>query len=119
MTTNSKSRQIKLPQGVTDFLTEQAKGKLPDVHLFTRQDSRPWDKDSWKGPVKEAVTMAHLPSTATAYTLRHCVLTDLIIAGLPILAVTQIADTSVQMIERHYGHLVGDDAAKALETLAL
>ncbi len=116
---NSKPRQIKLPQRVTDFLTEQLKGKLPDVHLFTRQDSRHWDKDAWKGPVKEAVLLAGLPSSATAYTLRHCVLTDLIIAGLPILTVAQIADTSVQMIERHYGHLVGDDAANALDTLII
>jgi integrase len=104
---------------VTNFLTGQTKGKQPDVHLFTRHDDRPWDKDSWKGPVKEAVMLARLPSSATAYTLRHCVLTDLIIAGLPILTVAQIADTSVQMIERHYGHLVGDDATNALDTLII
>lgn len=64
-----------------------------------RQDGRRWDKYAWKGPIKEAVTSASLPLAATAYTVRHCVLTDLIIAKLPILTVAQIADTSVQMIE--------------------
>jgi integrase len=108
-----------LPQSAIDFLTERAKDKLPGAPLFSRNDGRPWDKDAWKGPVKEAVTSAELPDGATAYTLRHCVLTDLVIARLPILTVAQISDTSVQMIERHYGHLVGEDAARALDTLAI
>ena len=116
---NSRPRQIMLPQSVIDFLTERAKDKLPGAPLFSRNDGRPWDKDAWKGPTKEAATLAHLPSGVSAYTLRHCVLTDLIVARLPILTVAQISDTSVQMIERHYGHLVGDDAARALDTLAI
>ncbi len=116
---NSRPRQIMLPQSVIDFLAERAKDKLPGAPLFSRNDGRPWDKDAWKGPTKEAAMLAHLPSGVSAYTLRHCVLTDLIVARLPILTVAQISDTSVQMIERHYGHLVGDDAARALDTLAI
>jgi integrase len=114
-----RTRQIILPQSVTDFLSERIKGKLPGAHIFSRADGRPWDKDAWKRPVKEAAALARLPSGVSAYVLRHCVLTDLIIARLPILTVAQISDTSVQMIERHYGHLVGDEAAKALDTLAI
>lgn len=116
---NGKPRQIMLPPSVVAFLSERIKGKLPAAYIFSREDGRPWDKDAWKGPIKHAVTLACLPPAASAYTLRHCVLTDLIVARLPILTVAQISDTSVQMIERHYGHLVGDDAAKALDTLAI
>jgi hypothetical protein len=116
---NGKPRQIMLPQSVVAFLSEHAKNKLPSSYLFTRNDGRPWNKDAWKAPIKDAVINAGLPGNASAYTLRHCVLTDLVGARLPILTVAQISDTSVQMIERHYGHLVGDDAARALDTLAI
>lgn len=116
---NGKPRQIALPQNLADFLTEQTKGKLPGTPIFMRGDGRGWNKDAWKGPIKVAVAAAGLPSCVSAYTLRHCVLTDLVNAGLPVLTVAQISGTSVAMIERHYGHLVGNAAAEALAELAL
>ena len=75
------------------------------------------NKDAWKYPIKEAVKAAGLPAATTAYTLRHSVITDLIRARLPILTVAQLSGTSVAMIEKHYGHLVRDDAEEALATL--
>lgn len=116
---NGKPRQILLPQSVADFLAERIKDKLPAANMFSRADGRPWDKDAWKGPIKVAAAQARLPTGTSAYTLRHCVLTDLVVARLPLLTVAQISDTSVQMIERHYGHLVGDEAVRALDTLAI
>ena len=62
---------------------------------------------------------ANLPAGTTAYTLRHSTITDLVNGGLPLLAVTQISDTSAEMIERHYGHLARHAAAEALAALAL
>lgn len=116
---NGQSRQISLPQSIADFLIAQMKDKLPSTPLFSRRDGRAWDKDSWKHPIKGAVRVAQLPGAVTAYTLRHCVITDLIRSGLPALTVAQLAGTSILMIERHYGHLVRNDAEKALEKLAL
>jgi len=60
-----------------------------------------------------------LPDAVSAYTLRHSVITDLIRVRLPILTVAQLSGTSVAMIEKHYGHLVRDDAEDALATLTL
>ena len=54
----------------------------------------------------------------TAYTLRHSTITDLVTSGLPILTIAQISGTSVEMIEKHYGHLRNDAALTALEQLA-
>jgi site-specific recombinase XerD len=73
----------------------------------------------WKGPIKKAVAKAKLPEQTSAYTLRHSVITDLVRGGLPILTVAQMADTSVAMIEKHYGHLVRNDAEEALAQLML
>lgn len=114
-----KPRQIVVPQSIADFLAEQIKGKLPAAALFIRADGAAWDKDKWKHPIKDAVEAAALPSAVSAYTLRHSVITDLVRGGLPILTVAQLADSSVAMIERHYGHLVRNDAEDALAALAL
>lgn len=116
---SGKPRRILLPQGAKALFTKQAKSKLPAAHLFTRSNGAAWDKETWKHPIAAAVKAAGLPKAATTYTLRHSTITDLVRSGLPILTVAQISDTSVEMIERHYGHLNMPDAAAALEGLAL
>lgn len=116
---NGKPRQIAVPPSVAAFIEDQSKDKLPAAPIFNRSNGKPWNRDTWKHPIKGAVVAAKLPSAVAAYTLRHSVLTDLIRAKLPILTVAQLAGTSVEMIEKHYGHLVRDDAEEALASLAL
>lgn len=116
---NDNPRQITVPQLIADFFVEQVKDKLPAAPIFARAGGAPWNKDAWKYPVKEAGSAAGLPGAVAAYTLRHSVITDLIRARLPILTVAQLSGTSVAMIEKHYGHLVRDDAEEALATLAM
>jgi integrase len=114
-----KSRRIQLPTEVTKLLNAQAANKLPSAPLFMRANGKAWNKDSWKLPIAQAVAAAALPSDATAYTLRHSTITDLVIAKLPLLTIAQISGTSAEMIERHYGHLARDAAVKALRELEL
>lgn len=114
-----KPRRIQLPQEAAQLLANQAKNKLPGAPLFMRANGKAWDKDSWKRPITTAVSAAELPADATAYTLRHSTITDLVRAGLPLLTIAQISGTSAEMIERHYGHLASDAAVKALGELAL
>lgn len=112
-------RRILIPRAAAKLFAEQAKGKLPAAPLLMRANGKAWDKESWKRPIADAVTKAKLPSGSTAYTLRHSTITDLVNGGLPLLAVAQISGTSAEMIERHYGHLSRQAAAKALAGLAL
>jgi integrase len=119
MDKHGRPRQITVPETVAEFLASHAKGKLPASPLVSRGDGRAWNKDAWKHPIKRAVRAAKLPGGVAAYTLRHSIITDLIRAGLPALTVAQLSGTSVVMIERHYGHLVRDDAEQALARLAL
>ena len=116
---NDNPRQISLPTLIADFFAAQVKGKLPTAPIFARHSGDAWNKDSWKHPIKDAVRKANLPDAVSAYTLRHSVITDLIRVRLPILTVAQLSGTSVAMIEKHYGHLVCDDAEDALATLTL
>lgn len=114
-----KPRRIQLPQEAANLLADQAKNKLPGAALLMRANGKAWNKDSWKQPIAAAVAAAGLPGDATAYTLRHSTITDLVSAGLPLLTIAQISGTSAEMIERHYGHLASDAAVKALGELAL
>jgi site-specific recombinase XerD len=112
-------RRIRLPTDAAALFAAQAKNKLPAAPLFARANGKRWDKETWKSPIREAVVGAGLPLDATAYTLRHSTITDLVVAGAPLLTIAQISGTSVEMIERHYGHLVQERAAEALAGLAL
>lgn len=114
-----KPRRIQLPTEAAELLARQAADKLPAAPLFMRPTGEAWDKESWKHPIAAAVKAAGLPGDATAYTLRHSTITDLVRAGLPLLTIAQISGTSAEMIERHYGHLASDAAVKALGELAL
>ena len=116
---DGKPRQIAIPQITADFFAEHVRDKLPAALIFARAGGGAWDKDAWKTPVKNAVRAAGLPGAASAYTLRHSVITDLIRASLPILTVAQLSGTSVTMIEMHYGHLVRCDAEEALASIAI
>jgi integrase len=116
---SGRDRKLMLPAEVASVLESAAEGKNEQVPLFARDDGAAWNKDSWKYPIKEAVLAAGLPSSATAYTLRHSVISDLVHGGLDLLTVAQISGTSVAMIEKHYGHLRGDIAASALSRLVL
>jgi integrase len=89
-----KPRRIQLPQEAAALLTAQAKNKLPGAALFMRANGKAWDKNSWKLPIAAAVAAARLPGEATAYTLRHSTITDLVSAGLPLLTIAQISGTS-------------------------
>ncbi|WP_028354847.1 tyrosine-type recombinase/integrase [Bordetella petrii] len=114
-----KDRKLILQGATAEFLAKHAAGKAPDAPLLTRADGVRWNKDAWKDPIKAAVVGAELPAEATAYTLRHSVITDLVAGGLDLLTVAQVSGTSVAMIEKHYGHLRQTVAATALEKLAL
>ena len=115
-----RDRKITLPTTTAEFFAEQVKNKLPNAPLLARVDGQFWNKDSWKGPVKDAAVMAKLPSTTTAYALRHSTITDLIaLHHLDTMTVALLSGTSLTMIEKHYGHLLNNHAANALALLAL
>lgn len=114
-----KPRRIQLPTDAAKLLAGQAANKLPGAPLFMRAHGKAWDKSSWKLPIRAAAAAAGLPTDATAYTLRHSTITDLVSAGLPLLTIAQISGTSAEMIERHYGHLTSNAAVNALGKLSL
>ena len=112
-----RDRNIKLPPLTAAIFAEACGDKPPTERIFLRADGAEWCKDKWKYPIKAAAAAAGLPETATAYTLRHSVITDLVVGGLDLLTVAKLSGTSVAMIEKFYGHLQADAAANALHAL--
>jgi integrase len=117
---HGQDRKITLPPATAAFFAEHCAGKLPTAPLLARADGSAWNKDAWKYPFKDAVIAAELPAAATAYALRHSTITDLIaLHRLDTHPVAQLSGTSLLMIEKHYGHLLREHAAKALASLTL
>lgn len=116
---SGRPRRILLPPAAAELFANAVKDRPADERIFLRANGKPWECVYWRGPIAEAVAKAGLPAGATAYTLRHSTITDLVIARLPLLTVAQISDTSVEMIERHYGHLDREAAVEALAGLEL
>lgn len=114
---HGRPRQILIPASTMEFLQKLSKGRAQSQPIFCRTDGTLWNRNSWKGPIKVAAAAANLPSATTAYTIRHSVITDLVMDGHSLFLVAKLAGTGVQMIEDHYGHLVRSKAEDALEKL--
>jgi site-specific recombinase XerD len=64
--------------------------------------------------MQDAVKAAKLPGDAVLYSIRHAAISEMLSAGLDPLSVARLAGTSVEMISKHYGHLVQDHVRKQL-----
>jgi len=113
------NRQLLLPPMQSQMIKRLIKNKLPNAPIFSCHDGSFWNKDKWKKPFKRAVLDAGLPSSTVMYTIRHSVITDLVVGGVPTLTIAQLAGTSVRMIEKHYSKLLDDSVADALEQLVI
>lgn len=112
-------RYIELPNALAGYLASQIDSRDPTEPLLPQPNGAPWNKDTWNPAIKQAAKAASLPPSSTAYTLRHSVITDLIVGGLDLLTVARISGTSITMIEKHYGHFRRDAAKEALGSIAL
>lgn len=112
-------RTIPLSRDAVELFKEQARRKTPGAPLIARADGSHWDRHSWKKPLRSAAIAAKLPEGTCAYTLRHSVITDMFVGGMDALTVLKMAGTSMDIIEKHYGHLLHDHAINAMDALAL
>jgi integrase len=141
-----ENRSIAPGRELKAMLVDLTKGRFPDSPLLARADGSRWNKDAWKYPIKAAAIAAGVglvprgevvqigtarktkerqeldkrtqETRFTLYTLRHSGITALAGAGVPLLTIAQLSGTSVQMIERHYGHLEPSKSAAALDLLS-
>jgi len=113
-------RVVALSTVAAASMRTQVKGKLPRAPLFPDPHGRRWDRHTWKKAIGVAVAAApELPRGIVAYTLRHCAISELVMAGVDSVLVANVAGTSVAMIAEHYAHLRHEDTRARLDAVQM
>ena len=113
--------------GYLSYITQLRKKQEPDFNVYTSLNDRMVFCDYDGKPIKSLSrgftallkeAGLHIdPETGKhrdAYCLRHYYATERLIAGVSVYTLAENMGTSVQMIERHYGHLKPEMAAQEL-----
>lgn len=115
--TKDHLRTIEISPAAGLLFTRLAAGKKPGDDMFTNGGAT-WTPADWSEAVRAAAEAAGLPSGVCMYTLRHCWITDAIVGGMDPLTVARLVGTSLEMIQKHYGHLVHSAAREKLAALS-
>lgn len=91
------------------LLTRQRFERLPGRLQWVEAGHGPWEQAADLAPYWPAIReKAGLGTDVVPYALRHSSIVRGIRAGLPLRLVAALHDTSVAMIERHYGRWIAD-----------
>lgn len=115
--TKTGSRTIPVAPSAKSLFDRLAKSKLPAARMFTN-GGEPWTPQAWAPRVKAAAAKAELEGDVVAYTLRHSWITDAIVGGMDPVTVARLTGTSLEMISKHYGHLVQGAARERLALMS-
>lgn len=92
------------PKALT--LLRSAAGKRDDDDPLLARSGVAWTRFEWRDAFQEARKAAGLPETVVMYSLRHVAISEMLVSGMDPMTVSKIAGTSIEMISRHYGHLI-------------
>ncbi len=110
-------RTIPLQDAAIDLLKRISKAKIARAPLFADPNGNPWTRQTWQ-PCRDSAAIAGLPNGTIAYDLRHAAISRWLAGGLSVFEVAKLAGTSVDMIEKHYGHLLQGVTANRLDKAA-
>ena len=114
----AEPRVITLNAEAFAILSRRCEGKDADDYLYTRGNGKPWDKDLLDQRFRKVREWAQVRVRVTIYDFRRLWISEALMAGVEVFTVAKMAGTSVQMIEKTYGHLRGghlDDAQSCLD----
>jgi integrase len=100
-------RTIPISPTALKLLLACAGKRASDEPLLTR-DGVAWTRFEWRDALQDARRTAELPDSVVMYSLRHVAISEMLVSGIDPMQVARIAGTSIEMISRHYGHLIRD-----------
>lgn len=138
-------RHIPLGAEAVELFRELAADREPDEYLIecdeawnvrdkrpyqcspfiTRADGqvqrRMWSARDWCSMFRRAAALAALSPQTVLYSLRHTWITEALQngGGMSLLQVARITGTSLEMIDKHYGHLQQDEVRAQLDKIKM
>jgi len=85
-------------------MARRCEGLSPDAYVFTRPSGGAYSNVNIAERFQTVRNRAGIRSTITIYSFRHLWISEMLMAGVDAFLVARMADTSVAMIERVYGH---------------
>jgi integrase len=111
---SGKPRHIVLTAEGQSFFGGLRLGKPPGSLLFTRFNGQPWQRSDQRRPMEAACLAARI-ADASFHVLRHTYASRLVMRGVPLPVVAaQLGHASINMVERHYGHLAPSYVAETV-----
>jgi integrase len=96
---------------------DKARGAAP---TWERVERRPWKHSGEMARLWDAtLKAAGIPEGTVPYALRHSSIVRMLRSGIPVSLVSKAHDTSIAMIERHYGAFVVDASEALLRQAAV
>jgi integrase len=86
---------------------------------WEKEALRAWRTSEMTDPFSTIVARAGLPSTVTAYALRHTSIVRVLGLGVPVRMVAVMHDTSSEMIERYYSAHIQDAFSEVAQRAAI
>ena len=110
------SRTTTLTAAAIELLERVTAGKPKSELVFTRDDGRPWDKDSVQPFMRRAVKRAELDKVTTYYSLRHSHISAALMGeNVQPQVIAENCGTSLRMLEQHYAKFMRADRRAMLE----
>ena len=113
MTGKTGRRTIPLSPKALTLLRAVAGERDIDEPLLTRSGVA-WTRFEWRDAFQNARQAAGLPEIVVMYSLRHVAISEMLVSGMDPMTVSKIAGTSIEMISRHYGHLIKEKVVAQL-----
>lgn len=111
-------RVIDMDNTVFEIMGRYCEGKTPDRRVFTQPSGSPWNQDRLNERFRLVRDHLGLRQELTIYSFRHLWISDLMEdPEIPVGTIAHMAGTSIEQIQKTYGHLRRNESRAALARL--
>jgi integrase len=101
-----RPRHVVLTSEGRTLFTGWTAGRTANMHIFVRNDGRPWGKSHQQRPLTEASEIAKISPPVNFHVLRHTHASHLAMKGVGLgVIAAQLGHADTRMTEKHYAHL--------------
>ncbi|WP_081078290.1 tyrosine-type recombinase/integrase [Burkholderia cepacia] len=116
-TKTKKERAVPLSDDARAHFERNTKGRKPSDLIFLTDTECQWKYNTWGKRMKEARDAVKMPDVVIYY-FRHTHISESISQGIDVYTIAKLTGTSVEMIEKNYGHLT-DDIVERLNRVSI